>query len=123
MKIRNGFVSNSSSSSYIVIADKKATDEIKNNLDPIELAILDVLYESSKILGIDCYSFSWMDGEAGEYMSDVADNVMERAKEIYEEKGLEWDGDDFFYDNFWDALDNWYIKLPKDKRFYHSDYF
>ena len=51
MKIRQGFVSNSSSSSFLIIAPKDEYDKIISKLTPYQKAIFKELFDSDEFLG------------------------------------------------------------------------
>lgn len=64
MKIRTGFVSNSSSSSYVVLMTKESYEKILSTMTAFEQAVVrEKMYPSnSKHFGLDLVSFSWMSG-------------------------------------------------------------
>ena len=67
MKLRQGFVSNSSSSSFVLIATKEAWEKGLENLTDFEKDILEQLEEDiseKKVLGKDCIVF-WKYNNAG----------------------------------------------------------
>ena len=66
MKIRSGFVSNSSSSSFVLVVKEDSFKEAYNKLTDIEKQIIDVVYSSRTVLGQPCKvfgSYYGMDGE------------------------------------------------------------
>jgi hypothetical protein len=54
MKIRNGFVSNSSSSSFVLIVKKGAYEEATKSLTEIEKVVADVFFGETSVLGEKC---------------------------------------------------------------------
>lgn len=69
MKFRSGFVSNSSSSSYVVITTKRAADEAFAKLDPYIRAVAeDYLGGGSRAVGgVDIYAVAWMSGNVDSF--------------------------------------------------------
>ena len=63
MKIRSGFVSNSSSSSYVLIVPKEAYEEVYAASDPYTQEIIDYIHEDEcLVLGQPCHILSWFSG-------------------------------------------------------------
>jgi len=63
MKIRTGFVSNSSSSSFVAVVDKEAYEQMKSTLGPMALAVLEELgVGQTKAFGRDCVIYEVMHG-------------------------------------------------------------
>lgn len=81
MKIRNGFVSNSSSSSFVLVVRKDAFDKVKMKEDPLIQAILEAVMTSEVVLGHECMIY---DDCSSEYWFDNIDidGIINRAKEI-----------------------------------------
>lgn len=67
MKIRTDFVTNSSSSSYVVVVDKEYMDKVKSKLSKYHRAVFDALISKvggglTKCFDRDVYVISWMEG-------------------------------------------------------------
>lgn len=91
MKIREGFVSNSSSSSFILLMDAEKVDSIKDQLKPLELAMLEFATTKSKAFGREVYlhtrsnTHGWSDWE--EY-SDNLEVIIDNARDIAKARGV-----------------------------------
>lgn len=48
MKTRQGFVSNSSSSSFVLVVDKKTAEEVKKEISPYSKAVIDAMEPEEK---------------------------------------------------------------------------
>lgn len=96
MKVRNGFVSNSSSSSFLVLVKKEGYDEWFNNLNLAQQQILNHLGKYNKdVFGTPCFSY---EGSHGNYSSFDGFNFDWKALG-FEEKP---DEDD---ERFWNKFD------------------
>jgi len=81
MKVRSGFVSNSSSSSFVLLVEKEAYDLAVANEDPITKAILEAVMGKDTVLGRECMTYG--DCSSDYWWDEVNVNeVVERAKEI-----------------------------------------
>ena len=108
MKVRQGFVSNSSSSSFICVIVKEAYDKIELRKDFRD--ILDNILEKDKLLGMDLlvYQNHCDMGGGTNYDSKYIDFTLP----VKEEADQEWEGDDEW------SIDNIFHEarrlLPKD---------
>ncbi|KKM73589.1 hypothetical protein LCGC14_1408980 [marine sediment metagenome] len=84
MKIRLGFVSNSSSSSFVAVALKSVYDEYIKTEDPIIQAIAETIIHEESVLGHECVTFSDSSGEGDWDWNPSA--IITRAKEIAKEQ-------------------------------------
>ncbi len=63
MKIRSGFVSNSSSSSFMAVVEKDAFEQMKKTLSPMALAVLNEIgVNNTQAFGKDCIVYEVMHG-------------------------------------------------------------
>jgi len=60
MKIRNGFVSNSSSSSFVIAVKKDVHEKVLKQLTEYEKDVIEQIAEKDTIFGIDVYTVSDM---------------------------------------------------------------
>jgi len=67
MKIRSGFVSNSSSSSFVIIVAKDVHDKALADPSVTDYfrAVIEAIMDKNKIFGVDCYSVGNMEGMSG----------------------------------------------------------
>lgn len=86
MKIRTDFVTNSSSSSYVVVVDKEYMDKVKSKLSKYHRAVFDALISKvggglTKCFDRDVYVISWMEGNNStlEYLGVEDDRSFEPA--------------------------------------------
>ena len=106
MKIRDGFVSNSSSSSFVVISDKKHfynTLEKYKSISPIIESLRNDKYiEELNFLGNDIVVLAeWTDPGGGGPLGFFEEEMIAKGKEVP--------------DKIWDDFYNFKEKLEKDK--------
>jgi hypothetical protein len=87
MKIRNGFVSNSSSSSFIALVPKDSWEKLMTTKSEIEIAALETMITEKKFCGIECIDFAYVSGNYDSLECTYWDIVVERANEIAKEHG------------------------------------
>lgn len=105
MKIRDGHVSNSSSSSFVLLTSKENYVKAFADATPYQRAVAEAMKEEGKFLGIDVVSFSgWSDAGGGSSFEYLREEIV-------------YDGDDEegAYDA-WDAFEK-LIRRNKDAVF------
>jgi hypothetical protein len=85
VKIRQGFVSNSSSSSFVVVIPKKNFEKYMKALDPFEVAVSEKNFKKAKINGEDF--MVWLDHVYSDSF-DEDGRYSKRALEIAKERGV-----------------------------------
>ena len=122
MKIRHGFVSNSSTSSFIIIFPAEDFEELISKMEPLAAKIINDVVIDEKVIGIDAKVLVYSSGE---------DNNLEPHDLAYElqlelEKEFETiieDDASPFCEMLYDALAIYGNLVKKhDKGFYHSEY-
>lgn len=105
MKIRTGFVSNSSSSSFCLFASKEAFTKALQSCSDVEKRIISEFTEQKKFMGKEIWKYSYLSGNYGDYYTD---RVREIAESYLEENpNAEIDQDylmDFAFGNFENKL-------------------
>jgi hypothetical protein len=67
MKTRIGFVSNSSSSSYLLIVPKEAHEQVCSTFDEKEIEVLDYVSKSVMVLGQEAVCLAWSSGNMSSF--------------------------------------------------------
>jgi len=104
MKVRNGFVSNSSSSSFVITTTLENHKRALSKLSPYVAAVLEAMGgEEKKAFGVDLITFStYMDNGGGgtfegldvEYEPETKSNKKGKMKVVEEESAVEVDDKD-----------------------------
>lgn len=136
MKIRNGFVSNSSSSSFVLVVLKDEYDKVRTVEDPIQQAIMDASMGSTKVLGQSCMIFDdfCSNGGDGAFEYVDKDEIVKAAKALALAQGRPVcsdsdyptdpsEQDAWLHDTISDGI--YYVKykfknVPEDKKWSHS---
>jgi hypothetical protein len=113
MKIRTGFVSNSSSSSYLVVTTKENHEAALAAMEEVERAAFEIFancadFAEMKKFGKNLVSLAYISGEAGN------DEIDEEAMEAFVEKYKldEDESNDLVYS---EVFDKWKDLVQKDK--------
>lgn len=96
MKVRMGFVSNSSSSSFMICLGSALVPGLYEKLDDTEKKIADVLFTSKDNFSI----LQTMDGEMGEgFIENFYEDTLEAIPELYSEH-VNLDKDSLYHGNY-----------------------
>lgn len=119
MKIRNGFVSNSSSSSFIMMVRKDYFNEIVKGLEPLDQAVMEVLFTKDKAFGMDVMLFEDTSTDDWSLFDDIDNELIDkRALELAKEQGKELEitqDRDEWHDIVADVVSTVHYNLFKDK--------
>lgn len=111
MKIRNGFVSNSSTSSFVLIVTKKAYDKALSELDKEAQSLIKIWSKKGKFNGQDIIYFHSMSdtgGSSNMYSEERNDKIMKYHD--YVDKKYDGDFSAVFLDDFCE-------RIPKEDKF------
>jgi len=85
MKIRNGFVSNSSTSSFIIILSKEKYNKLLTEVDSYQKAVLEELgFEEDTILGQRAVIITGSKGNYSSFKDIVVDENLYDPEKVYE---------------------------------------
>ena len=129
MKIRSGFVSNSSSSSFVAFLPEEDFNKIHDSLSVLDAAVVSAVGVSRmQFLGNDCVSFGYVSGNYStlEYMDES--EILEHADRIAQARGesLPEDFASEVSESKWNSLYACREKikeLPDDRCFIHWEDF
>lgn len=102
MKIRIGFVSNSSSSSYVILLTKDQFDKIIESMTAFEIAIVNLLDpQPTKCFDMDMIVVDWCSGNYDTFQNVHPD---EKIIQLYKEMMGEDVDEDYFDDDVRDKM-------------------
>ena len=135
MKIRSGFVSNSSSSSFLAIIKRDDYDKIIKSLSPIGQSLLEYVGWTKKgFAGHDCVLIYYVTGNYSSFECMDGGAVIDRAQEIADNRGVELPDDyddeeqraDFLYEDLYQILDKFKEQIAvlekKGEAITHGEY-
>jgi len=94
MKVRTGFVSNSSSSSYVLVLRESDYNNLTANADPLTLAVLKYLGVAEGKLGdMKIRAISWMEGNYSsfEYFDGASEEMIDAWVEQQKKENPDYD--------------------------------
>jgi hypothetical protein len=121
MKIRNGFVSNSSSSSFIIIIPSENFKEITSKMESIEAKIIEDIASNEKVIGVDAKVVKYVAGN--DCSLTPHDLTYELQLELEKELGGIIEDDPYiFYEAIDDAIYKYGEIVKKhEKGYYHEE--
>jgi hypothetical protein len=130
VKVRSGFVSNSSSSSFIALFPAEEYEKIRKELSPTTVGVVEAIgLEKTNFMGIDCLKFGYISGNYSTLEYIDKNEIKEKAEEVIEDRKDEYSDDfeeTYQEDHIWDATYEFQDKLGKlgpGKVFTHSEDF
>lgn len=126
MKTRNGFVSNSSSSSFIALVPKDEWSNIIATLNPIEMIFVEKLTDDISFCGIDCVEYGYVNGnyDTFEFIDwEEEQKVAEQISISLGASSLSIDDLQNIAYNVRDKIDSMLDKLSSNKIYTHSEDF
>ena len=123
MKIRQGFISNSSSSSFVLIVDTEAYNVAREKAHPFTKEVLDKMDpQQVKINGTDLTVMTTYMGQGGDAVLDMIDYKSERPIIKHTAEEIEQGHDPEEGMGPFDALAVFEESLPKGSYFSHIGY-
>lgn len=114
MKSRQGFVSNSSTSSFILITTKENFDKCYNELNDVEKKIVDFVTDEAKFLDTDCRTIEYIQGNYSTFEYDDPELTSEDFEKIEEE--YDYCREDFY----WEVINKFEEKVSEGETFCRS---
>lgn len=121
MKTRLGFVSNSSSSSFVMLTSKENHEKVLATFTPEERELLAIFFkftleDSGVLFGIPIVTMTYLSGNAGDYLYDNIRGCEEfkaLAKKAVEESGK--NGSRYLMDDIWAVANRYEEACQEDK--------
>lgn len=86
MKVRQGFVSNSSSSSFVIFASKEVFEAVMKDLTELQRTIVSRFTEGPKhFLGKDIMSYGYQSGNNGDWYYEQVNEIIDAHEENLKE--------------------------------------
>ena len=106
MKIRHGFVSNSSSSSFVALVAEDDWKKMLKDKSPIIRAVAEYLSNRTRFHGMDLVEFEFVSGNYDSLGGDdsAVETIQEHALEMAEEDGVIIPDEDLETNNFQDLV-------------------
>jgi hypothetical protein len=130
VKVRTGFVSNSSSSSFVALFPAEEYKKIRKELSPTTIGVVETIgLEETKFMGIDCLKFGYISGNYSTLEYIDKNEIKEKAEKVIEDRKDEYSDDfeeTYQEDRIWDAtyeFENKLDNLSPEKIFTHSEDF
>ena len=122
MKVRQGFVSNSSTSSYMIIIPTENFEEVVSKMGNLSAKIIRDLVQDEKVIGIDAKLLSYCSGNDDTFEPHDLDYDLQ--VELEKEVGVTIEEDMYpFYEMLREAMNKYGDLVKKhDKGFYYSEY-
>lgn len=104
MKVRSGFVSNSSSSSFVALIPKTEWVGIIAGLSDIEMAAIETLIKDKTFCGVDCVEYKAMSGNYDSFEYSDMGAIINRAKDLAKQNGRTIPDEDLDEDNIMELV-------------------
>jgi len=113
VKIRNGFVSNSSSSSFFTAVTKEGHEKVLSKMNDLEKTVVEAIVRKGKFAGIDIFTLS-KSQDAGDFdsLEDELSGVISTIINELEDKGEKFYEDDVC-DDVYDAVSEYQSKVSE----------
>lgn len=100
MKTRNGFVSNSSSSSFVIVVPTTVVDEVIKDYTPYEKKFINFVRKNKEFMGVNISLFSGCTGneDSWEYNFDFTKKRDDMDEDIVDEEDIIQNNRDYFYE-------------------------
>ena len=123
MKARHGFVSNSSSSSFVIFASAEVFNDALSQCSELEKAVAEkFLSGPENFLGRSVRSYSYCSGNIGDYYYDMVSDAVEEYLEKYPDAIIDRDDmNDFAFGGFEKKIEELAEKLGENTLCHSED--